>query len=307
MFKGSRSWRQGWGNGSCRDPLTLSYCCFQRSHICFQHLGKFTWPFNGNKRDPRAYIWTRRCNLLLVLHFSWFGWDIIYANQSTCFGKKRRKNGSSGRKDKTRTEQSKTHKAFFSFGCSHLGLNVFRNNESHTKNILLLLLSPRHVRGQVTWSALILIFVGTVCAWIICSPDVATTVKSLWAHTRGQQMALLWNPGQASSLPLPLSIKSFKKIIEDIRDQLAKYKNWFKGEENQLSMIYTFSLLLNLHLHSLKSLEMFPISFQIQIERRTVQKHMFRDQMNECWMDVMGLTLSNAGSMFSIRTEIHYE
>lgn len=33
MFKGSRSWRQGWGNGSCRDPgtLTLSYCCFQQS------------------------------------------------------------------------------------------------------------------------------------------------------------------------------------------------------------------------------------------------------------------------------------
>lgn len=78
--------------------------------------------------------------------------------------KKRRKNGSSGRKDKTRAEQSKTHKGFFFFGCSHLGLNVFRNNESHTKNILLLLLSPRHVRGQVTWSALILIFVGTVCA-----------------------------------------------------------------------------------------------------------------------------------------------
>lgn len=78
--------------------------------------------------------------------------------------KKRRKNGSSGRKDKTCTEQSKTHKAFFFFGCSHLGLNVFRNNESHTKSILLLLLTPRHVRGQVTWSALILIFVGTVCA-----------------------------------------------------------------------------------------------------------------------------------------------
>lgn len=136
--------------------------------------------------------------------------------------KKRRKNGSSGRKDKTCTEQSKTDKAFFFFGCSHLGLNVFRNNESHTKNILLLLQTPWYVRGQVTWSALILIYVGTVCAWIICSPDVATTVKSLSAHTRGQQMALLWNPGQASSLPLPLSIKPFKKIIEGIRDQLAK-------------------------------------------------------------------------------------
>lgn len=74
-----------------------------------------------------------------------------------------------------------------------------------------------------------------------------------------------------------------KKIIEDIRDQLAKIKkNWFKGKENQLSVIYTFSLLLNLCLHSLKSLEMFPISFQVQIEMRTVQKHMFRDQIMEC-------------------------
>lgn len=52
---------------------------------------------------------------------------------------------------------------FFLFGCSHLGLNVFRNNESHTKNILVFLLTPQHVRGQATWSALILIFVGTVC------------------------------------------------------------------------------------------------------------------------------------------------
>lgn len=160
-----------------------------------------------------------------------------------------------------RTKQNT--QSFFFFGCSHLGLNVFRNNESHAKNILLLLLTPRHVRGQVTWSALILIFVGTDCAWIICSPDVATTVKSLLAHTRGQQMALLWNPGQAPSLPLPLSIKSFKKIIEDIRDQLAKEKNWFKSKENELNLIYTFSLLLNLYLQSLTSLEMFPISFQI--------------------------------------------
>lgn len=103
---------------ACRDsgPLTLSYCCFQQSHICFQHLGKFILPFNGNKRNPRAHIWTQHFNLLLVLHFSCFGWDIIYANPSTCFGKERRKNGSSGRKDKTCTEQSKTHKAFFSLG-----------------------------------------------------------------------------------------------------------------------------------------------------------------------------------------------
>lgn len=78
--------------------------------------------------------------------------------------KRRGKNGSSGRKDKTCIEKNKTRMAFFFFfGCSHLGLNVFRNNESHTKNILLLLLTPQHVRGQATWSALILIFVGTVC------------------------------------------------------------------------------------------------------------------------------------------------
>lgn len=53
----------------------------------------------------------------------------------------------------------------------------------------------------------------------------------------------------------------------------------FKGKENELSLIYTFSLLLNLHLQSLKSLEMFPISFQIQIERRTVQKNVLRPDM----------------------------
>lgn len=61
-----------------------AYCCFQQSHICFQHLGKFMLPFNGKKRNPYAHF-----NLQLVLHFSWFGWDIIYANQSTCFGKKK--------------------------------------------------------------------------------------------------------------------------------------------------------------------------------------------------------------------------
>lgn len=69
-----------------------------------------------------------------------------------------------GEKIKHAQNKAKHTKLFFFFGCSHLGLNVFRNNESHTKNILLLLLSPRHVRGQVTWSALVLIFVGTVCA-----------------------------------------------------------------------------------------------------------------------------------------------
>lgn len=51
----------------------------------------------------------------------------------------------------------------FPFGCSHLGLNVFRNNESHTKNIPPLLLTPQHVKGQATWRALICILVGTVC------------------------------------------------------------------------------------------------------------------------------------------------
>lgn len=91
----------------------------------------------------------------------------MYANQSTPFKKKtgggRGGEGSSGKEDKTCAEQSKTHRAFFFFRCSHLGLNFFRNNESHTKNIPLLLLTPQHVRGQATWSALILIFVGTVC------------------------------------------------------------------------------------------------------------------------------------------------
>lgn len=80
------------------------------------------------------------------------------------FWKKKGKIVPPGEKIKQAQNKAKHTKVFFFFGCSHLGLNVFRNNESHTKNILLLLLTSRHVRGQVTWSALILIFVGTVYA-----------------------------------------------------------------------------------------------------------------------------------------------
>lgn len=73
--------------------------------------------------------------------------------------------GPQGEKIKHAQNKAKHTEIFFfpPFGCSHLGLNVFRNNESHTKNILLFLLTPLHVRGQATWSALILIFVGTLC------------------------------------------------------------------------------------------------------------------------------------------------
>lgn len=94
MFK--RSWRHRWGHGSCRDPgtLTLSYCCFQQSLS--------TASFASN-------IWESLCCLLMaikgipvpifepgaLIHYwlyisaGFYGQDIIYANQSTCFGKKK--------------------------------------------------------------------------------------------------------------------------------------------------------------------------------------------------------------------------
>lgn len=130
--------------------------------------------------------------------------------------------------EKINHTQGKTTQLFFFFGCSHLGLNIFRNNESHSKNILFFLLNPQHVGAQATCSALILIFVGIVCGWIICSPDVATTGKSLSAYTRGWQIALLQNPKQPSRLRFPFSTESFQNNHRQINFVQMLSVSWLK-------------------------------------------------------------------------------
>lgn len=133
---------------------------------------------------------------------------MLYANLKAPIMEEKEGKNNHPQGEKINHTESKTTQLFFFFGCSHLGPNIFRNNESHSKNILFFLLNPQHVGGQATCSALILAFVGIVCGWIICSPDVATTGKSLSAYTRGWQIALLQNPKQSSRLRLPFSTES---------------------------------------------------------------------------------------------------